>query len=1261
MKIFRFLFPGALFVVFFLSGLLLFSESGLQFIQANINRLSGGLVVISTANGRLAGDWTLGGVRFATPGVDITLESLAWSWQPSRLLLAELNLASLSVTGMQIQFKNGTGESSPAGAVRLPKKILPLVVVLERLTVDRLRLVGSDGGEVLTIDKITAGLEGSKERLTINEFTLESPDIGFSLHGNIYAGRDWSLDLLGKLRFAGFGFHPLNGTFSVLGPLESPHVELGVITPADIRVSADIENLFDHPEWTGTLHGRDVDLSTLILYCPQIRLSTVNGDLHGDFGNYRGLVEAEGSWDELTDLHLVSRLYGDGLGIDFQSLRIERGNSIAEVKQGKISWKDIFGWEGRFFFKDVDPSVITKSLQGELTTDFFSIGDVREQGVVASFEIFSLDTTLSDQPVSAKGNVFLTENDVHTDGLTFRSGDVEGTAHVERGILSWAEGLRWSTSIRLDDFNPAWLHPDFPGSVSGNFSSEGALDNNGPEGFVNIAEISGTLRGKALSGGGEINLSGESLQTTGLVMKSGRTELVVQGRAGDTLDLDLSLSSPDIKEIIEGGSGSLLLNGNLRGSRKEPRIEVKVEGNGLRYQEHSVESLLAELQTELKPGGRFKGSVLGTALFFSGVAFREGRIEAEGTPAEHEIIVSVSGGIGDVQARAVGAYQDQWQGELSLLQLESSSYGEWLQQGGSAISAGSRGVSLDEVCLSDGAGRICLEGDVQLEGEPLWTVRGGMEAVPLNWLNRLKLLSIPVKGVLDADISATGDTLRVLSGQAKVSLPEGDFVINSEEGETVPFLFDDSLLTLLLADRVLQARFTSSMKSGSEMDLRAEIEGICTFSGPLLSLPVTGRLDLEKFNLASLAAFTDYSMEATGLLNSSLLLSGTIGRPLIHGQSSIDNGGINLLHQGIFLENLALSLEAGGDGAKITATATSGPGKITANGTLLYGAFGLEGDIYARGSEFLLVDLPEYTLRVTPDVQFLFSKEKGEIKGTVEVPYGLITPEEMSDSISESEDVIIVNGLGSETKKGWPFNVDLDVRLGDDVRIEGYGLTGRLAGGLRVNTSRDNSLSGKGELDLIDGTFSIYGRTLQIERGRVLFNRGPIDNPGLDVRAQVKVSDVEARGRGYTVGVDISGLVQDLKFHLFSDPFMEDTEIISQMVAGRPTAGSSKAEGSLLEAAAKTVGLESGAKFVQGIGDMLQLDDLYIEGGIKKDDVALVVGKRVTEDLYIGYDVNMFSQLGQFRVRYDLDRGFSVETRSSSESSGADLIYSFEK
>jgi translocation and assembly module TamB len=159
----------------------------------------------------------------------------------------------------------------------------------------------------------------------------------------------------------------------------------------------------------------------------------------------------------------------------------------------------------------------------------------------------------------------------------------------------------------------------------------------------------------------------------------------------------------------------------------------------------------------------------------------------------------------------------------------------------------------------------------------------------------------------------------------------------------------------------------------------------------------------------------------------------------------------------------------------------------------------------------------------------------------------------------------------------------------------------------------------------------------------------------------MKVSDEEARGKGYLVGVDISGLVQDLEYHLFSDPYMEDTEILSLMIVGHSLADSTQTEGNMLEAAAVMLGVKGSSGFVEGIGSFLRLDDLHLEGSSTKENMSLVLGKRVTKDLYIGYDLNMFSQLGQFRVRYDLTRGFSVETTNSSESTGADLLYTFER
>lgn len=1257
----------SIFLLLFVCSVFLFmTESGLILIQKSVNRFGGGVVSIGQVEGRLLGDGTLTDIRLASAGADIAVEQLEYSWRPESLLQAKLSIANIVVTGVGIALKNGpenelASDAVELPAIKLPAVLLPFPVLVESLVVNKLNIVDGDGEDLFVVNRAIARLAGNADRLTVNEFDLEGPDIGLVLHGNIEIHRNWTLELLGNWRLAGFGFHPMAGTFSVTGPLKGPHLELGIHSPASIRIGADLVNLLEKPEWTAKLEAKDVDLSALIEDCPKIDLATVKGDLAGNFEKYRGRVQAEGAWDTLAGLHLVSDLAGDMLGIDFQSLRIDSQESSAEAEGGKISWQDIFSWEGRFLFKNFDPSVITEELQGRLTAELVSVGDVKANGVVASFEIFSLDGLLRDHKVSAIGNVFLTEADVHTTGLTIRSGDMAGVAHIENGLFSWAEEPSWTGKIRLDNFDPSWLYAEFPGSINGEFTGEGKLGNKGLEGSLNIKNISGTLRGNELSGGGEITLSGGTFQTTELVLKSGSSKLEVDGRAGDGLALDFTLSSPDIGTILPESKGNILLRGSLNGNLKEPQLDAELQGTGLRYRENSLDRAQAEIHAILKNDGRLTGSLLGERMSLAGFLIDKGSIELKGTLAEHQIVVEGAGAMGRLGFRTRGTYLNEWQAELSQFYVETADYGTWRQEEKAAVTASGDCFLLDRFCLEDGKSTVCLGGDIRLGKELLWAAHGELTSVPLKWLNRLKLITVPVSGGIHADLAAKGDSHRVVTAKAEIRVSGADLLVKVKDIELVPFRFDDSVLTLELADALLQGNFNIHMRNGSQVVLTADVEGAGDFSVPMRSLPLSGNLELKEFDLAMLSAFTGYGVEPTGWVNNSFTLAGTVGQPKIDGGISIRDGGIDLPYQGITLENIMLSIETGEEVTQVIGKVTSGPGQLTAVGILQYGSKGIEGELNIQGNDFLLVNLPEYALRVNPDVLLTFSNDKGEIRGTIAVPYGLITPEEMSDSISASEDVIFINGAKEELMKGWPFNLDINVLLGDDVRIDGYGLTGRLGGELRVYTTPDDFLAGRGELDLIEGTFAIYGRTLSIERGRMLFAGGPIDNPGIDVRAQVKVSDEKARGKGYTVGLDISGLVQDLQYHLFSDPFMEDTEILSLMIAGHSLANSTQAEGSILEAAAVTLGVKGSVGFVEGIGSFLQLDDLHLEGSSTKENVSLVLGKRVTKDLYIGYDLNVFNQIGQFRVRYDLTRGFSVETRSSSESTGADLLYSFER
>ncbi len=1250
----------ALLVLLFVGSVFLVAtEPGLLLVRAAVNRFAGPALSIGHVEGCLLGTGTLTDIRVVSADVNIGVERVEYSWRPGSLLKAELNIANIVVSGVDIALKDNPQEGASEDTVQLPATVLPFGFLLESLELTKLRIIDTDGQDLFLVDDVAARLEGNGKRLTLAGFRLDSPEIGLTVHGNVEMDNNWTLDLQGKWRLADFGFHPASGIFQAMGTFMNPHLELKVQSPADIRIGMDLSKLLESPQWTAQLAANDVDLSLLIVDCPKIDLTSVNGDFTGTLDGYRGRVEADGAWDKLTGMRLASELAGDFAGIEFQSLRVLYQQSSVEAFGGKISWQDIFSWKGTFRLTKFDPSVIVEELPGQLTAELVSAGDVRESGVVASMQILNLDGVLRDHTISAAGNVFLTETEVRTDGLTLRSEEVAGLAHIESAHYSWANEPSWAAKLRLEHFDPSWLSADFPGSINGEFEGSGKLADSGLEGSLNIKGFSGTLRGEELSGGGQLTFSDETLQTTGLLLQSGRSKLAVNGQAGESLALDFSLSSPDIGTLLPGGKGRVVVKGSLQGRRNAPRLDARLEAAGVRYQDNSIDHLAAELHALLQGDGRFSGSIIGKQLSVAGFYLEQGNIKIDGTPAKHHILVNGSTVMGKLGLNAQGTYDNGWRGELSRFLLDAGDYGVWHQEEAATVAFSADGLLLQRFCLTDNESGVCLEGDARLGEETSWTVQGELNGLPLQWFNRLQLVDVPLSGTIQAKVAANGDSSSILAAQAEAKLLAAEISADTQETELYSLHIDKALLTVRLADRLLQTELNIRIQNGGYAGLTADVANVGDFSASLDSLPLTGKLVLQDFELAELTPFTGYGVEPAGTVNDSFTFAGSLGEPKISGKIALRDGGIYLPYQGITLENIVISIDAGEDSVLVEGKAISGPGQVTTAGTVKYGAEGLEGVLNVKGTDFLLLNLPEYIVRVNSDMQLAFTEDEIAIKGTVEVPYGLIAPEEMKDSVSASEDVIFVDGTEEERVKSWPLRLDIEVRLGDDVRIDGYGLTGRLGGQVRVYTTADNSIAGRGELDLIGGTFTFYSRSLDIKRGRVLFTGGPIDNPGVDVRAQVEVGAKEAMGEGYTVGVDISGLVQDLKYHLFSNPYMSDTEILSYMIAGTSLANTTEGEGNMLEAAAMMLGTKGSAEYTRELGNLLFIDDLHLEGSSTTEDMSVVVGKRLTEDLYIGYDLNMFSQLGQFRVRYDLSRGFYVETRSSAESTGTDLIYTF--
>ena len=220
------------------------------------------------------------------------------------------------------------------------------------------------------------------------------------------------------------------------------------------------------------------------------------------------------------------------------------------------------------------------------------------------------------------------------------------------------------------------------------------------------------------------------------------------------------------------------------------------------------------------------------------------------------------------------------------------------------------------------------------------------------------------------------------------------------------------------------------------------------------------------------------------------------------------------------------------------------------------------------------------------------------------------------------------------------------------------GISSNPPGGTRPSSSASTSATGTLRLD---GTYDAYGQKLALERGQLLFS-GPVDNPGLDVRAVRTPDTVETVDR-VEVGVELTGTLKEPRTRVFSTPAMSEADALSYLLFGRPVSGNNAGMGteetSTLQTAALTLGLQQALPVVQRFGNTLGLDELTVQS-TETDAGALMAGKYLSPRVYIRYSYGLFNRIGGFLLRFRVNDRLSIETRSG-DSESMDLFYTVEK
>jgi translocation and assembly module TamB len=516
-----------------------------------------------------------------------------------------------------------------------------------------------------------------------------------------------------------------------------------------------------------------------------------------------------------------------------------------------------------------------------------------------------------------------------------------------------------------------------------------------------------------------------------------------------------------------------------------------------------------------------------------------------------------------------------------------------------------------------------------------------------------------VSGVLNAGLSLSG-TLDAPTGEGSALLQ--DLLVENldEEEDALDVEISPQTLQLdfSLADRKL--RLISSLLSDSDSSLQLDT----TLGWPISDASaMSGMLAAQFDDFAAIepllfryARITDPS----GLITADLRLEGTLGEPDIRGTARLSEAAITIPATGIAVSDINLELSGQGNNPlQISGRAQSGGGNIAVTGTLDWKREIPQVNLLLNGNDFQLIRFPKQEVFVSPRLNIALTTDLISVDGQVTIPRADIEVIELPQTATQpSPDVVVIRErrIRQATSSGPDLKLDIEVILGDAVKLSAFGLDTGLKGSLRLKQrATDQRLLVEGNLRSIDGTFEAYGRELDIERGTLIFS-GPVDEPLVDVRA---IRSLRYEDKDIKVGVLLSGPLDRMQTRVFGEPAMSESDALSYLVLNRPLRRSNDVDSAELSTAAIALGLTNLIPGSKDLSTKIGLDEVGVEsdtGG----ETSVIAGKRINDKFYIRYAYGLFDRIGRFVVRYDVGKGFSLEAGSGEEQT-IDLLYSIDR
>ena len=448
---------------------------------------------------------------------------------------------------------------------------------------------------------------------------------------------------------------------------------------------------------------------------------------------------------------------------------------------------------------------------------------------------------------------------------------------------------------------------------------------------------------------------------------------------------------------------------------------------------------------------------------------------------------------------------------------------------------------------------------------------------------------------------------------------------------------------------------------------------------------VTGDADLrihsDGLSPSFLAVLTKDVDSLQGTLSMDILLRGPINALAPRGTIQFQNGGARVVPLGLALKEIGLQANVTPGTIELTRfAARSGEGQLSGTGRLGLKQYSVTGMGFTLNAEqFQVINTREYKALASGKLVASGTFQQPMVRGALTVK-GTLRPDlalmKRSGHAAQDPTIIVVrnekdlaaaeekvkqgakaeNGAGNTQEQSsfvQQLRLDITAELArgtwlylDEGSIE-------VTGQLRIRKQPKENLTLAGNLQGLHGWYSFQGRRFRVEKAEATFTGGSQIDPTLDIVGRYRVPQ-------YQIYVVIGGNMSKPTLTLRSDPQLDQADILSVLLFGKPVTALSQGEQNALQKQALKATADyfaSGLK--QSVARRLGVDTLEFGTGDNLTQGQVEVGKYVRDDVFVSATQQFGGESEQeYAVEYDVAPNWQIKSSTTSQGkSGIDLFW----